>query len=60
MIPNNLPSVLRPIFEAAVKKATAPCKGCEQRRDAILKKLRLRPVNRAINQTRPSERGDDQ
>ena len=51
MIPPNLPPVLRKVFEEAVKKATTPCKGCQERRDAIAKRLnKFRPRNRAVKQ----------
>ena len=56
MIPPNLPPVLRQIFEQAIKKATAPCKGCQERRDAVLKALKLRPRNQAVTNARSVRR----
>ena len=55
MIPKNLPQVLRPIFEQAVKKAMTPCKGCQERREAVIKRInKFRLRNRAVKQVEVS------
>jgi hypothetical protein len=58
MIPPNLPPYLRKIMEQAqqaIQKASTPCKGCQERREALMRRVnQFRARNRVIRNVRRS------